>query len=735
MPMRHAIRTTAQMQARSDPYYEWARATNFTHLFAPGVPESERLWLPLMIQTQRPKTAADFANGNWNPPPDWKEWLRIPELYAKPSRGLARTTFCTATVTSRFFEELGKPGSSLSTIVRRVKLGLPLPPPRPPSAKPPTLCQRLCAVLCTIARWFGRRTAAGGATRLMLSSVHDEHKTAAKRKDDKYKNKKVKGKGVVVGVIDDGLAFAHEQFRNGNGTRIEFFWNQDGPESSIPDSGWELDKAAIDTELARFGGGLVDEDQIYRRTGHMVMGQAGHKPIAWRAGHGTHVMDLASGFDPGKAPKDRPLVCVQLPVAATADSSGATLEPYAYHALRYIIDRAGELPVVVNLSYGFIAGPHDGSGFLEEAMDEAIFGREAENLPLAIVLPSGNSFLSRCHARFSLANPPDSTTLRWRILPDDTTPSYLEIWLPHPDATGAPQVTVQVTSPNGVVIGPVGEGGVDGWELPDDLLLCEVVYYDTVGTGRNRNMILITVAPTTQLESTQRAAPSGVWSIQVQNAGANPIAEIDAWIERDDAPYGYPRAGRQSYFDDPDYRHFDGAGREIEDDNVPMSPSYVKRDGTINSIATGEHTIVMGGFRRKWADRSYFSNQESLIPAKDSASGRLVAPPPPSPPYRIGPDAMTVSQDAAAYHGVLAAGARSGSAVAMHGTSMAAPQITRWIADQMAAGNPHHRSAVWALAQLHEGMQPPPNPQPQPERMGEGRITFPPHVLLDRFER
>lgn len=537
-----------------------------------------------------------------------------------------------------------------------------------------------------------------------------------------------------MGVIDDGLAFAHQCVVD-VGARIEFFWNQDRPDDGSVPYGWELTKNGIDAWMGTCThAGLVDEDEVYRRAQHMIMNEPGHKPIARRATHGTHVMDLACGSPHAGAVDDRPVLCVQLPVAATADSSGATLEYCALDALEYMIDCAGSRPLVVNLSYGFIAGPHDGSGFLEDAMDELIAAREAKKRPLAIVLPSGNSYLPRCHARFSLLSPGDDRTLRWRVLPDDGTPSSLEIWLPHPTAAGVPRVTVQITSPTGVVIGPIGEGEVDAGEAPD-AVLCLAVYFNAVTPANNRNMILITLAPTARVESGQSVAPSGIWEILVTNAGAAPIVDIDAWIERDDTPYGYPRLGRQSYFDDPDYKRFDHAGREIEDDNIPMSASYVKRDGTINSIGTGEHTIVMAGFQRKPESRSYFSNLPSLIPAKYSASGRLVAPPPGIPPHRDSPDAMAVSDDSPAHHGVLAAGARSGSTLAMFGTSVAAPQITRWIADQMEAGNPYDRAAVAAEGLLQEALRPPPNPQPQPERMGAGRIEFyPPHVPIDRFE-
>jgi hypothetical protein len=73
---------------------------------------------------------------------------------------------------------------------------------------------------------------------------------------------------VVIGIIDDGLAFAHQRFRRGNGTRVEHMWNQLVPGAA----GVYLRKSvattvpAIDTLLANCThAGIVDEDDVYRR--------------------------------------------------------------------------------------------------------------------------------------------------------------------------------------------------------------------------------------------------------------------------------------------------------------------------------------------------------------------------------------------------------------------------------------------------------------------------------------
>ncbi len=189
--------------------------------------------------------------------------------------------------------------------------------------------------------------------------------------------------------------------------------------------------------------------------------------------------------------------------------------------------------------------------------------------------------------------------------------------------------------------------------------------------------------------------PAGLWRINVDNTGTTQVCDIHAWIQRDDSAPGYRRRGRQSYFDDPKYRCYDDGGRAIEDDNDPRtSASYVKREGTLNAIATGKQPIVIGGFRRSdWK------------PAQYSACGPLVYPSGRGPPSPDGPDAMLPSEDAPSHRGLLAAGTRSNSCIAMHGTSVSAPLAARQLAERMAAGQPSDRASVFATVARHEAEQ------------------------------
>jgi hypothetical protein len=147
--------------------------------------------------------------------------------------------------------------------------------------------------------------------------------------------------------------------------------------------------------------------------------------------------------------------------------------------------------------------------------------------------------------------------------------------------------------------------------------------------------------------------------------------DIDAWIQRDETPYGYRRRGRQSRFEDPDYVRFDAYGYPLEED-PENHKSYIRRSGTLNAIATGAATVAVAGYR--YSDGLPATYSASGPEATDSAklnSG-----------FRRSPDAMAVSDDSVTCRGVLAAGTRSGSVAAMNGTSVAAAYVTRLLAEK-----------------------------------------------------
>ena len=262
---------------------------------------------------------------------------------------------------------------------------------------------------------------------------------------------------VVVGIIDDGIRLAHERFRLPDGTtRVQYSWRQDAVYDGLGSTvvGREICKLdlphrdGIDSLLqAHTQAGLVDEERLYREAGLIDFRDRDHKAAALRTAHGTHVLDLAAGYDPRHAlmKLSVPIIAVQLPVSVTEDTSGSKLTAYTAAAIHYIVDRADRLagngprlPIVINFSYGMLAGPHDGSLHIEQIMDGFIASRPT---PMRIVLPAGNANLSRCHVECGFDKPTE--TLSWRVPPDDQTPTQMEIWLPHEASTpGASRVSI-----------------------------------------------------------------------------------------------------------------------------------------------------------------------------------------------------------------------------------------------------------------------------------------------------
>jgi hypothetical protein len=90
---------------------------------------------------------------------------------------------------------------------------------------------------------------------------------------------------------------------------------------------------------------------------------------------------------------------------------------------------------------------------------------------------------------------------------------------------------------------------------------------------------------------------------------------------------------------------------------------------------------------------------------------------------------MAVSEDSAARHGLLAAGTQSNSVVRINGTSVSAPQITRWIANDMAAGNAGDRGRVQAIPSNRPANAP---AAPPVERGGYTQVEFPAVVPAER---
>lgn len=524
----------------------------------------------------------------------------------------------------------------------------------------------------------------------------------------------------IIAVIDDAIPFAHESFRlTGNYSRVAAFWAQDAafsadgvPGADLP-FGIEWRGTGIDRLLARLASGdLPDEDALYRAAGVLDFARPSHPSAAYDRGHGAAVATMAAGFgtdDP--AARNFPLIAVSLPPKVIEDSMGTSSPPYLMAGIVFIIQRARRLcrfietrrgltpgslrlPVVINISYGLTAGPRDGSSLFERFMDAVSADDPPDLGPVRFVLPIGNH---RQAMLVGVLAPGEG--VGWRLPPDDQTPNAVEIWGPDlPERPDAP-LKVHVSGPNipAAVTNFTEEGQV---AVLVDNANREVAraYYTPHRYSRPerwREGITIITMPTCPGEPDGHYAPSGDWHIRI-DAGAQP-GKYEISVQRDEIIPGFHREARQSMLIDPDYEPLMENGFVRREDPVPPH-ARVRRSGTISAYCGGAEVIRIGAVEGT-----------DIAPARRASiySGHLRD--------NDNGDVQAIADRSADAAGVLVCGRNSGSRWLCSGTSIASPQITRWLAGEMAAGNrPTDRPAVIDLARDAQGILPPPPGPPIP---------------------
>lgn len=454
-------------------------------------------------------------------------------------------------------------------------------------------------------------------------------------------------RGTVIAVIDDHCAFAHERFRwrDAGGTwrpRVMALWDQGHGDDAEGSSLWEpvrefgygkeLDGEGLQRlfdDPACSSGGAIDEGKLYRL--------AGHRGMERFEVHGTHVLDLAAGADPfDEASKGEPqIVFVQLPDEAVRDTSGHWLAVNVVDALRYVHERVDpDAKLVVNLSYGALAGPHDGTQAIEQAIEHLHTLRPRD---FALVLPAGNGFDAGCHAS-AVAPPGDNVEFVVNVRADDPTQSFVELW----SATAA-DATFWALSPNGVRL----DASSPTLENEDGQVLAQLL--TPRRTGDSRAQALLCMKPVVTNDGGVNRALTGRWRLFAGNpAAAAQAMHVDAWIERDEAVRGpsHPQAWQALLVGAT------GAEAQLDD-----------RRATLNSIANGPSPVVVGACR----------DAANPVMCDYSGAGSTLA-------RRAGPDVVALGDESAWQAGICAAGTRSAYTFRMRGSSVAAPQVARWIA-------------------------------------------------------
>lgn len=492
----------------------------------------------------------------------------------------------------------------------------------------------------------------------------------------------------VIALIDFGCPFLNERFASGDGSksRIVALWDQ-GSEATAPkdehghDKPWpwrpqmefgygrELGQDTLQQAFQQVRTTSLDETAVYRGWDYLINYDDPRRRV-WFATHGSHVMDLACGrHDPltGQADlaSDADLVFVQLPSLTAADSSGGSLGAHLLDAVRYVLRLcAADAKVVINVSYGTQAGPHEGESTFERALDELLLQERKTNC--AVVFAAGNSRQAACHVKREV-NPGFGALLRAELPPGDTTDTCIESWY-RPRAK-AP-LEVRVRSP---------EMNWSRWVgANDQVLLFDQASQDVVAMlrhdvdvpnsrgadgGDGKALVLLAVAPTAAPDGwAGELAPAGGWRIEFRRSlpraqdDGLPMA-IESWIERDDPGRGSDRP-RAAF-----------VGPDREDDRH-----------SLNGIATGRHVLVAGGFRLSDGQPCGFSSLGPVV--ADWAKQGL-------------PAVLAAAEEDDEQADLRAAAVRSSEVFRMNGTSVAAPVLARRLYNQLAKSKKPIPLAHW----------------------------------------
>lgn len=246
------------------------------------------------------------------------------------------------------------------------------------------------------------------------------------------------GKGVLVCIVDTGIDWEHADFRdpeNPSQSRIHAIWDQTitplGTETSPAETGCNYGVEYSRSDI---------NDEIDGTPSDFVRSKDTN-------GHGTHVAGTAAGNGStlsnlrfkGMAPNATLLI--------VKAGNGSFWDTNIIDALNYARQKAQSLglPIVVNMSIGFTAGPHDGTDAKSEAMNEFCLSDNGRIL----VVSAGNEGTSNTHISGNLAG--NSTVDFYFNVPEYTPESgsdnddwWFECWFNDANA-----VSASLRSPNG----------------------------------------------------------------------------------------------------------------------------------------------------------------------------------------------------------------------------------------------------------------------------------------------
>jgi hypothetical protein len=490
--------------------------------------------------------------------------------------------------------------------------------------------------------------------------------------------KNSKNSGAFLGIIDVGLPILRADWR----ARLKRVWDQSliAPrDASEGVAGFSYGRTFTPNAIAN-----VDTPALADRW------YADHDfPLSRRTfTHGAAVASVLAATETNSA-EAMPMLAVQIAQPVLAHSSRIMLSSQILDALVWMIGEAnlanGTSKLVVNISLGTQAGPHDGSSIFESAVDALIqqFTKNSEER-LAIIFAAGNTYEARCHAELKVS-PTQPATLDWFVPPDGVAPNSVELWFP-PNTNDA---RVSLTAPDGRVIGGISFGSAGALtDDPGEVIAHVSVHHAGASAGGKDAMALLSLAPSFA------SGTAGTWKIQIEST--QNISPIHAYVERANSMFDRAAPqGRQSRFVDAEYEIAGNHPGTLFD-----SPNAaIKRMGTLSSFGTGIKSVVVGASVGA-KPAPIHARYSSAGPRRSQSGGKYVQ-------QDFRPDVVAEGDESFAAPGLRVLGSQPLSVARMVGTSLAAPAVARAIAQAMHEGAFSGAARVWA--QSHVTPNPIPN--------------------------
>ncbi len=301
----------------------------------------------------------------------------------------------------------------------------------------------------------------------------------------------LKGKNVVIGVIDTGIDFGHPDFKDSAGnTRIKHIWDQ---KFSV----------ATNTPQPYNYGQEWDSLQIMQGLCNSVDNQYGS--------HGTKVSGVAAGN--GITASQYKGIAPKADIIVVALDFNNSINSVLTDAVKYIFDKATAMgkACVINCSLGDYYGSHDGKDLQAQLIDSYI----NEINGRAMVAAAGNGGELPIHLGYTSTN---DTSFTW--ITNNTNSIFFDVYADSTDFTDL-NISIGVSDNN------YNYKGNFGFRSIDSSLFTFV--YDTIYNNGNRIGTILTYTDYSDGVYTfssliQPDSLNYLWSIETAGIG-----KIDSW--------------------------------------------------------------------------------------------------------------------------------------------------------------------------------------------------------------